>query len=116
VKADLVVKIRAVVRAMGAEAHDHAPAAPLVTTPVHPDLVAFVERADQDWPGDEDYALRRAYGKREAAVEVCSVAAVGAAISLGLGLTITGVVFGTLGGAALGAVWALMFWIAFNDN
>jgi hypothetical protein len=78
--------------------------------------VAFVKRADQDWPGDEVYAPHRAYGKRDAAVEVCTVAAVGAAISLGIDLTISGVVFGSLGGAALGAVWAFVFWIGLNED
>jgi hypothetical protein len=50
VKAELVEKIRGEVRAMQVEAPDLAPAATLMTTLVHPDVVAFVDKADRDWP------------------------------------------------------------------
>jgi hypothetical protein len=53
VKNDLVAKIRREVRAMQADSPDLAPAATLMTTVVHPDLVAFVEKADQDCPEDD---------------------------------------------------------------
>jgi hypothetical protein len=49
-KAELVNRIRREVRAMQAEAPELAPAATLMTTLVHPALVAFVEKADRDWP------------------------------------------------------------------
>jgi hypothetical protein len=52
VKAELVNRIRREIRRMQAEAPDLAPAATLMTTLVHPDLVAFVEKADRDWPDE----------------------------------------------------------------